>query len=130
MRNSVIPTITQKQRAETGILLTAGLIVSGLLTNNQVFYILSLGSAMIGLMVPMALHPLAVLWFGLSKILGAISSRILLAVIFFLVVTPLALVRRASGKDNLNLKKFKKGSTSAFVERTHNYEPSDMEHQY
>lgn len=130
MRNSVIPTITKKQRNETGILLTAGLVVAGLLTNNQIFYILSLGSAIICLLVPIALQPLTVLWFGLSKILGAISSRILLALIFFLVVTPLALIRKGSGKDSLNLGKFKKGGASVFVERNHSYEPSDMAHQY
>lgn len=130
MRTQFIPTITKKQRNETGIILTAGLIIAGLLTNNQVFYILSLGSAIISILAPIVFHPLAVLWFGLSKIMGTISSRILLTMIFFFVVTPVALIRRWMGKDNLNLRKFKKDGVSVFVERHYKYDSSDMIHLY
>lgn len=130
MRPKSIPTIMKKQRAETGLIMTAGLIIAGLLTNNHIFYFSSLGMILISLLTPIILHPFAVSWFGMSKVMGKITSWILIILIFFLVVTPVALVRRWSGKDNLNLKKFKKGSSSVFVERNHKYDRSDMVHLF
>ncbi len=45
------------------------------------------------------------LWMGLANILGKVMPVILLSVLFFLVLTPLAWLRRLSGRsDNLHLK--------------------------
>jgi hypothetical protein len=43
---------------------------------------------------PGALAPLEAAWLKLGAALGAVNSRLLLSLIFFLVVTPLALVLR------------------------------------
>jgi hypothetical protein len=42
-------------------------------------------------------------WMALGHILGAINSRILLGVIFYLVVTPIGLIRRLLGKDPMGV---------------------------
>ena len=48
--------------------------------------------------------PLARIWFGLSHILGGIASKVLLALVFFLVATPIGLLRRMKGADDMRLK--------------------------
>ena len=41
-------------------------------------------------------------WMGLAEVLGFVSSRIILALVFFGIVTPIGLIKRLSGWDPLN----------------------------
>ena len=58
----------------------------------------------LGLINSKILTPLNKIWFKFGLILGKIVSPIIMGVIFFLVVTPTALIMRLVGKDLLNLK--------------------------
>ncbi|HRE31711.1 MAG TPA: SxtJ family membrane protein [Candidatus Berkiella sp.] len=44
-------------------------------------------------------HP----WMKVGHLLGWINTRIILGIIFFLLITPIGLIRRALGKDSLGL---------------------------
>jgi hypothetical protein len=48
-------------------------------------------------LVPRALGPVERAWMGLAAVLGAINTRIILTVVYVLVVTPIAWVRRLGG---------------------------------
>ena len=80
--------------------------------------------------VPQLFMPIAVVWLGLSDLLGAISSRVLLSLGFFAVVTPIALVRKLAGKDSLKLRAFKAGQDSVMLTRNHKFTSSDMDKPY
>ena len=56
------------------------------------------------------LSPLNKVWFKFGLLLGRIISPIVMGIIFFLVVTPIALLMRILKKDLLNLK-FTKNNT-------------------
>ena len=58
----------------------------------------------LGLINSKVLTPLNKLWFKFGILLGKIVSPIIMGVIFFMVVTPIALIMRIIGKDLLNLK--------------------------
>ncbi len=58
----------------------------------------------LGVLKSKILTPLNNLWFKFGIFLGKIVSPIVMGVIFFLVVTPIALIMRILGKDLLNLK--------------------------
>jgi len=58
----------------------------------------------LGLINSKILTPFNMLWFRLGIFLGKIISPIIMALIFFLVVTPTGLIMRLLGKDLLNLK--------------------------
>lgn len=62
-------------------------------------------SAAAALLHPAQLDPVARLWLRLGAILGMIVSPLVLAVIFFLLVTPIALIARLLGRDELRLKR-------------------------
>ena len=70
----------------------------------------------LGLINSKILTPLNKIWFKFGLILGKMVSPIIMGVIFFLVVTPTALIMRLVGKDLLNLKfnKYK----SYWIEKT------------
>jgi hypothetical protein len=49
---------------------------------------------------PLLKYPSAV-WWKFSRVLGYINARVLLSIVFFLVLTPLGLFWRITGKDPL-----------------------------
>ena len=64
----------------------------------------------LGLLNSNLLRPLNKLWFNFGLLLGKIISPIIMGIIFFLVVTPIAVIMRLLKKDLLNLK-FKENNT-------------------
>jgi hypothetical protein len=90
----------------------------------------AIGLLLVAMTYPLIFKPFARLWFGLSMMLGTIVSRIVLTVIFFAIIYPVALLRRLMGKDPMQLKGWKKGRESVFRRRDHRYELEDMEHPY
>ena len=70
----------------------------------------------LGLINSKILTPLNKIWFKFGLLLGRIVSPVIIGVIFFLVVTPTALIMRLIGKDLLNLK-FSKHK-SYWIEKT------------
>ena len=72
--------------------------------------IISLIFLILGLLNSKILNPLNKLWFKFGMILGRIISPIIMSIIFFLVVTPIALIMKLLKKDILNLK-FNKTNT-------------------
>ena len=79
---------------------------------------------------PKVFKPLAGLWFGLSHLLSSVMSRVILTVVFFLVVTPIGVIRRLWGADALQLKKWKQGQGSVFVVRKGPIQGKDMANPY
>lgn len=57
-----------------------------------------------GLIWPSGLGPIFRLWMSLAIVLGFIVSRLLLTALFFLVITPIGLVLKLSGKDLLDMR--------------------------
>ena len=56
------------------------------------------------LFMPLWLRGLYQVWMLVGGTLGWVNTRILLGVVFFLLFTPIAVLRRALGKDSLGLK--------------------------
>jgi hypothetical protein len=54
-----------------------------------------------GLVHPPLLKYPSAAWWRFSRVLGYVNARVLLSIIFFLILTPLGLVCRLTGKDPL-----------------------------
>jgi hypothetical protein len=61
------------------------------------------------------LTPLNKLWLLLGELLGKIISPLVLGAIFFLIITPTALIGRVLGRDELRLKR--KAQASYWIDR-------------
>lgn len=67
-------------------------------------------------------------WMALGRILGAINSTILLGFIFFIILTPIALLSRVfRKKDSMMLQRPKPTVQSFYTEREHRYTRKDLE---
>tara|TARA_B100002052_G_scaffold85873_1_gene78902 strand:+ start:34 stop:417 length:384 start_codon:yes stop_codon:yes gene_type:complete len=66
--------------------------------------VISLIFLILGLINSKILTPVNKIWFKLGIFLGNIISPIIMAIVFFLIVTPIGLIMRVLRKDLLNLK--------------------------
>ena len=64
---------------------------------------------------PHALRPLNTAWTWLGQTLGKVVSPLVLGILYFGVLTPIALIGRACGRDELKLKR--RAVSSYWVER-------------
>ena len=82
------------------------------------------------LVKPAWLAPLNTLWFRFGLLLQRVVHPIVLAVIYFAVVTPTGLIMRALGKDPLRLR-FDPDATSYWIPRDPpGPEPESMKNQF
>ena len=70
----------------------------GLLITSFIFLVL-------GLLNSKILSPLNYIWFKFGFLLSLIVSPVVMSVVFFFVVTPIAIIAKIFGKDFLKLKK-------------------------
>ncbi len=105
-------------------------LLVGFFTERTGMFAVSIAFLFVGMAAPKIYAPFARLWFGLSKVLGTIMSKVILTILFFAVVTPVGLLRKMSGADPLQLKKWKKGTESVFTVRDHTFEPKEIEKPY
>ena len=118
---------TARQKAvDTGMALTLLCLIAALVTGKPGWVALATLALVLNMTAPKLFGPASKLWFGLSAVLGAVMSRVILSLVFFLVLTPVGLVRRAMGKDTLQLAAFKRGSGSVFATRGAAFTPSDL----
>ena len=66
--------------------------------------VVSLIFLILGILNSKILTPINLAWIKLGEILGRFIAPIIMAVIYFLIVTPIGLFMRIIGKDSLNIK--------------------------
>jgi hypothetical protein len=121
---------TPEQAKDTGMAMVLICLLLGYWGKFPKFLPVSLVLLFITMAWPKAFKPLAGLWFGFSHLLGSVMSRVILTVLFFLIVTPIAVIRRWAGADALQLKKWKQGQDSVFVVREGPVQGKDMANPY
>lgn len=130
-RNRFLPKIvTRGQAKDTGMAMVLICLLAYHFSDIEKLIAVSIILLVVNMVVPQLYKPLAKLWLGLSNILGTVMSSLLLTILFFLLVTPIALFRRITGYDTLQLKKWKKDGTSVFHVRDHGYQQTDIEKPY
>lgn len=64
-----------------------------------------------GVIIPKALAPLEWAWMKMAYLLGQVMTRVILSLAFYLVITPLGLIMKMFGKDQLHRKFDRSAST-------------------
>jgi len=124
---SIIPReITIDQARDTGQAMALLCLIILVFFRQASFAGMALIVLLINMLRPQVYKPLAKWWFALSNLLSRIVPRILLGVLFYVMVTPVGLIRRVLGKDPLQLKKWKKGRESVLRERNHTLSAKDI----
>lgn len=102
--------------------------------NNSQLYLYSIITGLLflstSIIFPKALIPFYKTWMTLAIILGIITTNIILILLFYLVLTPIGLIIKLSGKELLDLK-FDKEKKSYWNKREFSkYKKENSERQY
>lgn len=126
---------TEKELKKFGITIGVALLAGALLMVNRNYYypyvaIAGLAFIIFAYSFPLMLKPVQKVWITLAILLGWVSTRVILSLLFYLVITPIGLIARMLGKVFLD-KKPDKGKTSYWNYRAKKeYLPSDTERQF
>ena len=79
---------------------------------------------------PRIFAPFSYVWFGLSKIIGEVVSKVLLTVVFLLVALPIGSIRKLLGADSMKLKQWKKDNDTCFTDTNHTVTADNLKRPY
>jgi hypothetical protein len=112
-------------RFKTILVIVTGLLAIALIFHIPVLTKISLVIGIVSVFIPAFAKGIEWLWMKLALGLGWINSRILLSIIFFIFLLPIAWVSKIFRKDPLLIRGNK--YTSLFTTRNHLYTKKDLE---
>jgi len=77
---------------------------------SNIFFILGILFLLTALIRSSLLKPLNILWMRLGILLGVVISPLILGIIYYLLFTPYGLIMKIFGRDELNIRFYKKNS--------------------
>jgi hypothetical protein len=113
-----------QDRFKTILVIVTGLLALSLILKLDWLLKIALVIGILAVFIPIAAKAIEWLWLKLALVLGWTNSRILLSVIYFGFLLPIAAFSRVFTKDPLTLKGKKAGSL--FISRNHVYKKEDL----
>ncbi len=80
---------------------------------------------LIGVFIPVLADKIHWAWMKLAHVMGWVMSKVILTLVFFVFLVPIALLMRALGKGSVKLKA---GGKSYYKERNFLYDKDSLEH--
>ena len=114
-----------QDRYKTLLVIVIGLLVLSVLLKVPVLFYVAMGVGLLSLISSTIAKWIEWAWLKLALGLGWVNSRILLTIIYFVFLLPIAWLSRLFTKDPLMLKA--KGTQSLYVTRDHLYKKEDLE---
>ena len=105
--------------------IAAGMVALFFIFKSAVFLVIALGVCLAGLLSLRLAVLIAGLWMKAANLIGLILNTVLLSLVFFVLLTPLALIRKIAGKSPILLRPTQ-GETY-FHARNHKYDKSDLQ---
>ena len=119
--------MTKEKKLEAMLVIAAGFILLFFIFKIKWFLLTAFLIAALGALSELFTNAVTWLWFKIAEILGWINSRILLGIVFFIFLFPMALLMKALNKITVQLKRNK---SSYYSERDHLYTPEDLENTW
>jgi hypothetical protein len=116
--------MTREKNLEAMLTITAGFLLLYVVFKTPAFLIISLVIAAIGLFSKSLTALIARLWYKLAELLSAVVPRILLGLLYYLLLFPLAVLSRLFSKDPMHLSK---DHDSLYVVRNTSFSKKDFE---
>jgi hypothetical protein len=121
---------TSNQCKDTALAIVLIMLIALRVTGNMALIMPAVLVLVMAMTWPIFFKPAAIVWYGFAEILSTVSSKILLTAIFFLIVTPVGLFRKLTGKDAMALKQWRQGRSSALTSREHKFTASDFKQPF
>lgn len=115
----------QQDRYKTILVIVTGLLIIGWIAELPWLNYVAAGIGLVSVFIPAAARGIEWAWFKLALALGYVNSRILLSIIYFVFLLPIAWISRMFTRDPLALRNRK--TSSLFFDRNHLYTRKDLE---
>jgi hypothetical protein len=115
---------SKHDRFKTILVIVTGLLALSVFFEVKLLAIAALTLGLVAVFIPLAARVIEWLWMKLALMLGWTNSKILLGIIYFGFLMPLAMVSRLFTKDPLSIKA--RDTSTLFVERNHSYKKDDL----
>ena len=112
---------------ESILVIATGFIILFLIFKLPWMLWIAAGVSILGLMSSTLAKWIHTGWMKLAIALGWINSKILLSIVFFVFLMPVAFLQRLVSGDKLQLKRKKEAEEGYYIERNHTYEKKDLE---
>ena len=73
-------------------------------SSYQIIAYIGGGFIALGIIIPILLKPIYILWMTFAVMLGWVMTRVILGLVFYLIMTPIGLITKLLGEDFLDLK--------------------------
>lgn len=101
-----------------------GLLVFWLIYDVKVLVTIAVAIGVIGAFIPSLAKWIDWGWYKLAEVMGFVMSKVLLTIIFFIFLFPIAVVYKMFNKDTLQLKR---RTDTYWTKRNHAYSGKDLE---
>lgn len=115
--------VSDKVKAQ--LVIVTGLVVLYFVFKSPWWLYAAAAVGVLSLAIPVVGDLIVKAWFKLAEVLGNINGKIILSVLFFVFLWPIALLYRLMSKNPLAIKRT--AESSFYTERNHQYTKDDLE---
>ncbi len=120
----------RSKEKDSGLALVLILLIAALYLKTFALIIPACIVLILSMTIPVLFKPFATVWYSVSGLLGKISTTLILAFLFFILIVPVGLIRRLFNNDSLQVNAWNTNPDSAFRECYHKYDKTDLENPY
>ncbi len=115
---------------DTGLLIGCILLLMAYLHERPLLILPAILIQVLAMTFPLLFKPLAIFWHYATMMLGNVTNRIILSILFWGIVTPVGFARKYGGADPLKRRAWKKSEASVFTIRDHTFSADDLNNPY
>lgn len=115
---------TKEKNTETMFTIAVGFVFVSLISGKEWVLYISLVAGLAGIFSDYISSKIAWAWFKLGELMNMVFPKIILTVVFYIFLLPIAFLSRIGSKDPMKLKK---GYSSYYSDRTTEFKKEDFE---
>lgn len=119
--------MTEAEKAKAQLVIVTGMVVLYFIFKSKYIYFLYAAGAVgvLSIFIPAAGDLIVKAWYKIAEGLGWVNSRVILSIMFFVFLWPIAMLYRLSAKNPMGIKNT--NDKSAYNKRDHLYTDKDLE---
>lgn len=120
--------MSEAEKSKAQLVIVTGLVIFSFIFKSATLYLLY-AAGIVGLLsifVPVVGDFIVKIWFKIAEGLGWFNSRVILSIMFYVFLWPIAMLYRLSTKNPMGVKR-PTSTNTVYVERNHEYTKKDLE---
>ncbi len=120
--------MSEAEKSKAQLVIVTGLVVFSFIFKSAALYLLY-AAGIVGILsiaIPVVGDFIVKIWFKIAEGLGWFNSRVILSILFFVFLWPIAMLYRLFTKNPMGIKRPE--GKSVYEERNHTYTKKDLEH--